>query len=392
MAGMSEYRAAGRDNFWVWRQLMYRFVDRLSAHQIEAIAALAFMEMQEAGYASVAEFHYLHHQPSGQRYDNPAELSLRILAAAQTTGIGLTLLPVLYSYGGARRAKLSGGQQRFANDVERFNRLVSDARDGARHLPADTKVGVAPHSLRATSPDELARVVGAHHNGPVHIHVSEQTREVEEIKSWLGARPVAWLLDNLPLDNNWCLIHATHMSESETTALARSGAVAGLCPITEANLGDGIFNGAAYLKHGGAFGVGTDSNISVSLIGELRMLEYSQRLRDRERNILASGEGSVGETLYLGAAAGGARALGRDAGSIRVGALADLVAVDRTIPALCALGDGQLLDGLVFAAGGNAITDLWSAGRHMVRAGRHVARDRIVADYRAAIAGLGDTL
>lgn len=388
MAGMTEYRAAGRDSFWTWRELMYAFVNRLTPEQMQAIAALVFMEMQEAGYAAVAEFHYVHHQPGGAPYGDLAELSKRIFAAAEATQIGLTHLPVLYTYGGAGAVPLGAGQQRFGNDVERFNRLVEACRAGLGDLPADACVGIAPHSLRSTNPADLAAVLAARSEGPVHIHIAEQPKEVQDIEAWLGARPVEWLLANAPVDRDWCLIHATHMTEAETIAMARSGAVAGLCPVTEANLGDGPFNGPTYLRAGGAFGVGSDSNVLISLTEELRTLEYSQRLRDLARNVMVEDEGSVGQTLYLGAAKGGAQALGRASGEIRLGALADLVAIDSTSPALCALTRAQLLDGLVFAAKDSVVTDLWSAGRHAVRGGRHIARERIVAEYQRAVKAL----
>lgn len=388
MAGMTEHRTAGHDSFWTWRELMYRFANLVSPEQMQAIAALTYMEMQEAGYAAVAEFHYVHHQPGGAPYDDPAEMSVRIMAAAAVTGIGLTHLPVLYTYGGAGGKPLQAGQRRFGNNVEQFNLLAERARSGLRDLPDDARAGIAAHSLRATVPDDLAALLGAHAGVPTHIHAAEQPAEVEDIQAWLGARPVQWLMENAGVDANWCLIHATHMTADETARLARSGAVAGLCPITEANLGDGPFNGPAYLAAGGSFGVGSDSNVRISLIEELRMLEYSQRLRDLGRGVMVAGTGSSGAALYCGAARGGARALGRDAGEIRPGALADLVAIDSADPALCALRGDQVLDGLVFAAGQNVVTDLWSAGRHMVRGGRHVSRDRIVADYRAAITDL----
>ncbi|WP_421700889.1 formimidoylglutamate deiminase [Aliiroseovarius sp.] len=388
MAGMTEYRLAGRDSFWTWRDLMYRFTAHLDPEGVEAIAALVQMEMLEAGYTSVGEFHYLHHQPDGQPYARLAELSDRIMAAAATTGIGLTHLPVLYSYAGVGEVPLEAGQRRFGNNVDRFCALVDQARGALRDLPGDCRIGIAPHSLRATSPRDLNTVLAAHGEGPVHIHISEQPKEVEEVLTGLGARPVDWLLDNAPVDDRWCLIHATHMTEAETRAMAASGAVAGLCPITEANLGDGPFNGPTYLAAGGAFGVGSDSNVRISLTEELRTLEYSQRLRDLSRNVLVVGEGSVGQSLYSGAARGGARALGRRAGQIALGQLADLVAVDGTDPALCALEVDQLLDGLVFAASDRVVTDVWAAGRHQVRGGRHVAREAILARYRTAIAEL----
>lgn len=388
MAGMTEARAGGRDSFWTWRDLMYRFLDRLTPEQIEAIAALAFVEMLEAGFASVGEFHYVHHQRGGAPYADAAELSNRIFAAASVTGIGLTHLPVLYTYGGAGQTALADGQLRFGNNVDGFLALADRVRANLSHLPADARIGIAPHSLRATSPGDLAAVLAARQTGPVHIHVAEQPKEVEDIQAWLSARPVQWLLDNANVDANWCMIHATHMSENETLRLAASGAVAGLCPITEANLGDGPFNGPAFLNAGGAFGVGTDSNVQISLTGELRMLEYSQRLRDLSRNVMAVDEGSVGSTLYLGAARGSAKALARSAGEINIGLLADLAAIDSSAPALCALSRDQLLDGLVFAAKDNVVTDVWSAGRHVVQSGRHVDRDRIVSGYRAAMKAL----
>jgi formiminoglutamate deiminase len=388
MAGMTEHRAAGRDNFWTWRELMYRFLDRLTPDQVEAIAALVFLEMQEAGFAAVGEFHYLHHQPGGAPYDDPAELSRRIFAAAGATGIGLTHLPVLYSYGGAGKQQLSGGQCRFGTSAADFPRLLDAIRTAARSLPEDTRVGVAPHSLRATSPEDLALVVPLAQGAPVHIHAAEQPKEVADVTAWLGARPVEWLLGNTPVGTGWCTIHTTHMTAAETEALARSGAVAGLCPITEGNLGDGIFNGPGWLAAGGAFGVGSDSNVRIALGEELRALEYSQRLRDLARNVMVRGDGSVGAALYTGAATGGAAALSRDSGAIAPGRLADLVAVDPEHPALCALRPDQLLDGLVFAAPGSIVTDLWSAGRHQVRDGRHISRDAIIARYRRAVAGL----
>ena len=388
MAGMTEYRMAGKDSFWTWRDLMYRFTAHLTPERVEAIAAQVFVEMQEAGYASVGEFHYIHHQAGGAPYDDLGELSMRIAAAAQATGIGLTHLPVLYTYGGAGEAAMMPGQARFGNSVDRFARLVERAREVVGGLAEDCMVGIAPHSLRATSPEDLAEVLGAFPGGPVHIHIAEQPREVADIQAWLGARPVEWLLENVEVTPHWCLIHATHMTEAETVAMARSGAVAGLCPVTEANLGDGPFNGPGYLGAGGAFGVGSDSNVLISLTEELRTLEYSQRLRDLARNVMVVGEGSVGLMLYTGAAAGGAQALGRGSGVIETGALADLVAIDSADPGLCALRDDQILDGLVFAAKDDVVTDVWSAGRHQVQGGRHVARDRVAADYRAAMTGL----
>ncbi|CUH78645.1 8-oxoguanine deaminase [Tritonibacter multivorans] len=392
MAGMTEFRAAGKESFWTWRALMYRFLDHLTPEQFEAIAALVFLEMQEAGYAAVGEFHYVHHQSDGTPYGALSELSDRVFAAAAQTGIGLTHLPVLYTYAGVNQEALAGGQLRFSNSVDRFCDLVDACKGTLTQLPFDAQVGIAPHSLRATSPSDLAQVLAAHPTGPVHIHISEQLKEVADVQAKLGARPVDWLLNNAEVNDRWCLIHATHMTQAETVAMAQSGAVAGLCPITEANLGDGPFNGPTYLAQGGAFGVGSDSNVRISLSEELRTLEYSQRLRDFERNVMVATEGSVGQSLYTGAAAGGAQALNRDAGSIEVGKLADLVAIDTQHPALCALRTDQILDGLCFAASDDVVTDTWSAGRHVVKEGRHIARDTVLARYRSAISDLLDAI
>ena len=397
MAGMTEFRTAGRDSFWTWRALMYRFLDRLTPDQISAIAALSFMEMQQAGYAAVGEFHYLHHAPGGQHYDDPAELSRRIMQAAKETGIGLTHLPVLYTYGDARHKPLAGGQLRFGNSLDTYSGLVDTCRDSIKGMDPDTRIGIAPHSLRAVSPDDLTQLLANTASGPVHMHIAEQTKEVDTIQSVLGARPVDWLLSTTDVDARWCLIHATHMTAQETSALATSGAVAGLCPVTEANLGDGVFNGPDYLGAGGRFGIGTDSNINISASEELRMMEYSQRLHSRARNVMTGnvmtgGGGSVGETLYGGAAKGGAQALDRNSGTIATGRLADLVAIDSTDATLCALPDRQILDGYVFAAKQNVVTDLWSAGRHSVRGGRHVAHDSITRAYRKAMTELTASL
>lgn len=388
MAGMAEVRAAGRDSFWTWRDLMYRFLDHLGPDEVEAIAAMVFVEMQEAGYAAVGEFHYLHHRPGGGGYDDVAEMSVRIMAAAAATGIGLTHLPVLYGYGGAGRQALAGGQLRFGNDVDGFAGLMARVREAARVLPGDTGIGIAPHSLRATAPADLAAALPLAAGGPVHIHVAEQPKEVAEITAWLGAHPVAWLLANAPVGPAWCVIHATHMTADEVCGLARSGAVAGLCPITEANLGDGAFAGPGWIAAGGAIGIGSDSNVRIALGEELRMLEYSQRLRDLARNVMVAGEGSVGAWLYGAAARGGAQALGRASGAIAPGRWGDLVALDGAHPALCALAPEQLLDGLAFAAPGDVVTDLWSAGRHRVQGGVHVGREAVVAAYRRCMAGL----
>ncbi len=383
MAGLTETRGPSEhDSFWTWREVMYRFLDVLTPDEIEAIAAFAFMEMQEAGFSAVAEFHYLHNRPGGARYDDPAELSICIAAAADTTGIGLTLLPVHYAQGGVDGRPLSGGQLRFRNDLASFEELVSRVPEIVRSLPADASWGVAPHSLRAVSRDDLRHLASLAPDRPLHMHIAEQEKELDETRAAFGARPVEWLLSEHDVSARWCLIHCTHMTPVETEGLARSGAVAGLCPVTEANLGDGIFDGARFLGAGGSFGVGSDSNIRIAAAEELRQLEYSQRLRDRLRVVLAPPGRSAGDVLYRGALAGGARALGRESGAIEPGKWADLVALDLDATGFAPLGGSAALDAWIFSAGNAAVSDLWSAGRHRVKGGRHVARGAIAARYR----------
>lgn len=388
MAGLAERRGAGEDSFWTWRETMYGFLAALDPDDVEAIAAYAFMEMAEAGYGAVGEFHYLHRRPDGGAYDDIAEMSARLIAASSSAGLGLTLLPVFYAYGGVRAAPLEARQRRFASTIESYELLRQAIAKHAKAGLADVRVGTAFHSLRAVSPDAI-RVLTKSFSGEVfHIHAAEQAQEVDEVKSWLGARPVEWLLANAPVGRDWCLVHATQMNEAETAGLARSGAVAGLCPLTEADLGDGIFNGEAYFKAGGRFGVGTDSNVAISLAGELRLLEYSQRLALRRRNIFAGEGASTGRTLYEAAAEGGAGALGRGCGRIEDGASADLLTLDPSRLAHAETEGDFLLDAFVFAGGESAIADVWSAGRHIVRQGRHVRRDEIASRFRGVIARL----
>lgn len=393
MAGMTEARGPdGRDSFWTWRRLMYRFLDRLNPEDIEAIAALVFVEMLEAGYASVGEFHYLHHAPGGAVYDDPAELSVRIAAAAKETGIGLTLLPVLYMQGGTDGRALAGGQLRFGNGFDGYVRLLEGAERAAATAGMDALTGVAPHSLRAVPMEALAEIARLRPDAPIHMHIAEQEAEISEVQATHGTTPMRWLLETHEVGPRWCLIHCTHMTPAETAGLARSGAVAGLCPITESNLGDGIFNGDQFLGAGGRFGIGSDSNVRIALSEELRTLEYSQRLRDRARAVLARPDCSAGRVLMEGAAAGSAQALGRQAGEIRPGLWADLLALDGESLALAGLEGDMLADGFIFAGDGRAISDVWSAGRHVVSEGRHIARDRVEARYRGAIARLRDAI
>ena len=389
MAGLTERRGPDpRDTFWTWRVQMYRFLDVLTPEQVGAIAAQSFVEMLEAGYASVAEFHYLHHRPGGGAYDTLAELSGRIAGAASETGIGLTLLPVLYSRGGVDGRALAGGQLRFGSGLDRFAALVEGAERMVAAAGPDARLGLAAHSLRAVRPEDLGTLAALRPRDPLHLHIAEQTGEVEAIRASYGAPPVRWLMDHCDIDPRWCLIHATHMTPEETGALAASGAVAGLCPVTEANLGDGIFAGLRYVAEAGRWGIGTDSNIRIGLTEELRSLEYSQRLAHRGRAMLAAQDRSTGRTLFDAMAAGGAQALGRAGGAITPGHWADLVALDPEDLDLAGLRGDAILDAWIFAAGDRAVRDVWSAGRHMVRRGRHVDRDRIAENYRRAIQAL----
>jgi formiminoglutamate deiminase len=393
MAGLSEARGPQpRDTFWTWRQIMYRFLDHLTPEDVEAIAALVQMEMLEAGYATNVEFHYLHHRPGGAFYDNIAEMSERIAAAAARTGIGLTLLPVHYQFGGVDRRPLGPGQQRFGTTPDQFVTLLDAAEAALSHLPADTGIGVAPHSLRAVSAEGLDLCETLRPQRPLHMHLAEQIPEIEEIKAARGLRPVEWLLDNYRPDRRWTLIHLTHMTEDETHRLAATDAVAGLCPITESSLGDGIFNGTIWKQAGGRFGFGSDSNIRISLIEELRTLEYSQRLRDTGRAILAEKGRSCGRVLYEAGLDGGATAAGRETGAIAPGLWADLCAVALDNPVLYGRKNDECLDSLVFAGGEGLVRDVWAAGRHVVRDGRHKEHDRITADYLACIRRLQERM
>lgn len=389
MAGMTERRGEDpSDNFWTWRRLMFRFLDRLDPDDVEAIAAYVQMEMLEAGYAAVGEFHYLHHRPGGMPYDDLAEMSARIAAAAAETGIGLTLLPVLYQHGGCDGRPLGPGQVRFGNDPDRFSRLYEEASRAVGKLPADTRIGVAPHSLRAVSREGLAMAVALAPDAPLHMHLAEQVAEVDEVKAAWGQRPVEWLLANHSVDQRWCLVHCTQMEPHETEALAKTGSIVGLCPITESSLGDGIFDGMRFLAHGGRFGIGSDSNIRISLSEELRTLEYSQRLRDRVRAAVATPELSTGRVLFETAVRGGAQAAGRASGAIEPGRLADLVALDADATDLLGKHGDETLDSYIFAGDDRMVADVWSAGRHVVTAGRHIRHDEIAARYRRTVLSL----
>ena len=394
MAGLAEQRGAtSLDDFWTWRKVMYRFLEILSPDDIQAIAALVQMEMLESGYAASAEFHYLHHAYNGVGYSSPTELSERLFQASSISGIGYTHLPVLYMRGGLNNQPLQAGQRRFGCDLDQFQTLYTSLSEKMAGLPQDYVLGVAPHSLRAVSKDGLLLASTLNQQNPVHIHIAEQQNEVNDVLQALGARPIRWLLDNVEVNDRWCLVHATHADQKELIDFAKSGAVAGLCPITEANLGDGIFNASQFIEHGGRFGIGSDSNVKIGLSEELRLLEISQRLRDQRRVVLSSDAiPSNGRFMYENAAKGGAQALGRDAGAIKVGALADLVALDDGHYSLVNLTNDRILDAWIFASDDDIVSDVWAAGRHMVSEGRHILRDAISTQFLKTIKRLRDEL
>jgi formimidoylglutamate deiminase len=379
MAGLAERRSASADNFWSWRETMYRFALEMTPDQVEVVAAQAYVEMLEAGFTRVGEFHYLHHAPDGRAYDDVGEMSARIAAATEATGIGLTLLPVFYARSGFGGAPPKDAQRRFICDLDLYARLVERARALVQTLDG-ADVGLAPHSLRAVTPSELDAVGALAGQGPLHIHIAEQIAEVEACLAWSGARPVEWLLDHADVGRRWCLIHATHMTAEETRRLAASGAVAGLCPITEANLGDGIFNAADFVGRGGRFGIGTDSNVQISLAGELRLLEYGQRLFHRARNVFGEPSGSTGHALFDGAQIGGALALGRAPG-LSVGADADIVTLRH---GAAGRDDDDVLDAWIFS-GGARVDRVYARGNLIVRDGEHIARGAIRDRFRATM-------
>lgn len=385
MAGLTERRSASDDSFWTWRELMYRFVGQLGPDEMQAIAALAYCEMLETGSTRVGEFHYLHHAADGSAYANPAEMAASIAAAAQETGIGLTLLPVFYAHSGFGGLPPGEGQRRFVCTIDQYATLRAACAAAIAGLP-DAVLGAAPHSLRAVTPGELAQLLALAPDGPVHIHIAEQTGEVDDCLAWSGQRPVQYLLDHADVSARWCAVHATHMTADEAARLAASGAVAGLCPITEANLGDGLFTAEPFLAAGGRYGVGSDSNVLIDAAEELRLLEYGQRLHRRGRNVLVGAiGGSSGGGLFGAALAGGGQALGTAAG-IAEGRSADIVSLDAGHSALCSRAGDSVLDSWIFAAGRGAIDCVWRRGQRVVTGGRHHARAGLAARYRAVLA------
>ncbi len=380
MAGLAEVRGPAADSFWTWRDLMYRFALTMSPGQMEAVASQAYVEMLESGFTRVGEFHYLHHDSDGSPYANVAEMASRIAAASERTGISLTLLPVFYAHGNFGGAESSPAQRRFVTDLDGFAHLFEASNHAIAALDG-AGIGLAPHSLRAVTAEELAAIVAILPHGPIHIHVAEQEREVVDCLAWSGQRPVEWLLDHAEVDHRWSLIHGTHLTDRETARMAASGAVAGLCPVTEANLGDGIFRTREFLGVGGQFGIGTDSNIRISVTDELRQLEYAQRLTHRQRNVLV-GESSTGLTLFEAALRGGQRALGVQSAGIVAGAPANIVSLSTD---LWKGADGDdILNAWIFAHCVD-VDCVWVAGRKLVEGGRHIHRDKIVRLFRTTM-------
>ena len=386
MAGLAERAGPDGDNFWRWREVMYRFLAELTPDDIEAIAAQLYVECLRHGYTSIAEFHYLHNAPDGSRYADPAELSHRIMAAAQEAGIGLTLLPVLYCHSQFGGAPSTDAQRRFILTPDAYAALCQS-------LSGNTRLGIAPHSLRAVTPEELADAISIAGDRPIHIHVAEQEKEVADCVAWSGARPVAWLLDHAPVDHRWCLVHATHIDDGERRRLAASTAVAGLCQTTEANLGDGIFPLRAFLADGGRFGIGSDSNVCTSPVEELRWLEYVRRLETRARNVTETRVGaSVAASLYDRALAGGAQALGHSASAIAPGTNADLVVLDTEHPSLVGRTGNAILDAWLFSGNSTPVRDVMVGGDWVVRDGVHRAQQHIADRFARVMRRLAEAV
>ena len=388
-AGFSEYRGTSEDSFWSWRDIMYRFVAKMTPEDAHNVACFVYVEMLKAGYTSVAEFHYLHHQAGGAHYDDPAEMSHQIIMAASATGIALTHLPVLYCYAGFGEIPPTDAQARFIYSTEDYLALI-EGLNSKYSNQKNFQLGIAPHSLRAVSESQLKEVIpyirGLDNKAPIHIHIAEQLQEVEDCMRHYGKRPVEWLLDNYQMDKNWGLIHATHLTDAETKTIANSGAVVGICPLTEANLGDGIFPTAEYLKHGGKFAIGSDSHIAINVADEIRLLEYGQRLSKNQRAVLVDENcSSVGQYLYTKAATDGAQAINQNVGKIAVGKRADLVVLDDDHPSLFSKNESFILDAAIFACSELPVKDVFVAGKQVVDSGQHQLDGIIMDNYKSVL-------
>ena len=387
MAGLAEKAGPNADSFWTWRKVMYQFLEQIQPHQLHAIASQLYLELLLAGYTRVAEFQYLHHNSKGTHYENIAEMSLQTLDAAQQVGIGITNLPVHYQYAGFGNQPISAQQARFYTKPDSYLRIFETLEKVTEDTP-NANVGIAGHSLRATNKESFNDILNniAASNIPVHMHIAEQVKEVNDCVKWSGSRPVDYCLDNFNVNTNWCLVHATHMNESETTRLANSGAVAGICPSTEANLGDGFFNASQYLDAGGKLGIGSDSHISTSPVEELRWFEYGQRLLHKSRNQLSgSANLSTGRHLFGIAARGGAQACGIHSGTIKVGQRADFILLDTDHPILVNRSSDQLLDSWIFSGNTNSVSDVYVGGKHVISDCQHIHQERINQQFRIAM-------
>ncbi len=392
MAGLAERASDSEDSFWTWRQVMYGFVQRLTPDDVEAIAAQAYVEMLKSGYTAVGEFHYLHHDPYGKTYSNLTQMSDSVINAALDTGIGITHLPVLYGYGGFGGQAANPGQKRFINSIDQYNDLVSKLfykHEDNRQIA----IGIAPHSLRAVTGETLHMAVehlsSMDPQGRIHVHIAEQQKEVDDCLVWSQQRPVQWLLANQNVDERWCLVHATHVTETELDGIAQSGAVVGLCPTTEANLGDGIFPARAFADRKGRYGVGTDSHVSISPVEDMRWLEYAQRLDKKQRNVLAGVEmRSTGETILNQCLTGGAQALGRPIGKIAPGHRADFIVLDHSAPNLCVAKNDRIIDVWIFAGNQNPVHDVMVGGKWVVRGGKHQNEAQVLKRFRTTVTRL----
>lgn len=392
MAGLTERSAPGDDDFWSWRETMYGFLAKLTPRDLEAIATQLYVELVKNGFTSIAEFHYVHADPKGAPYETVTEMSDRLIASASAAGIGVTMLPVVYRAGGFGGTALSDRQKRFALAEDRFADLYERLARRHRNDP-NVRVGLAPHSLRAVPPEHLTRTVDMARkldaSAPIHIHISEQPKEVADCVAWSKTTPIAWLAANAPVDEAWCLVHATHATPEEVATMARRGAVVGLCPTTEANLGDGIFPLPEFAAQGGRFGIGTDSNVCASPVEELRWLEYGLRLTRLKRNVAAKAAGgSTGAYLFDRAAEGGAQACGRKVGKLAVGWRADFVVLDPAHPSLLARDGEAIVDSWLFAGNANPVRDVVVGGDWIVRDGHHRHEDQARADFTKALGRL----
>jgi len=391
-AGFSEQGSEGQDSFWTWRKIMYKFLGQLKAEHAQVIATQLYIEMLKMGYTRVAEFHYLHHDIEGDNYSELSTMAKAIFEAAKTAGIGLTMLPVLYRFSGFGQQVANDGQKRFINSVEQFNQLVSDSFSLSETYE-NSNLGIAPHSLRAVDLSSLKSAVehvrSLDGNAPIHIHIAEQQQEVDDCLSHTGKRPVQWLLDNMDLDKHWCLIHATHIDADERQGIVESEAIAGICPTTEANLGDGIFPTTEFLAEQGTFAIGSDSHISVNPIEELRWLEYAQRLIKQQRAILADQQQlSVGRNLWQRAAKGGAQSTNSNTGELAIGKQADLLVLDDSKLNLFAHNEQHLLDSVVFASQSNVVKDVLVNGKWVIKDSKHQAEQKSHTEFSALLTKL----